>query len=154
MLYRHYEFLLREFCKKFQPPVPKWVSNTFGFFCVVRPTGKQHTNRDRYLTQKLLPAASVHLSVYSFNIIAIPSFIHHYTHSPSPSFVHRAVIGTSLAYFKRYYLRNSVMDLHPKQMIVTCMYLACKVEEFNVSITQFVNNVKGTSRLDFSSFHR
>ncbi|XP_003747552.1 cyclin-H [Galendromus occidentalis] len=77
MLYRHYEFLLREFCKKFTPAVPK------------------------------------------------------------------AVIGTSLAYFKRYYLRNSVMDLHPKQMIITCMYLACKVEEFNISITQFVNNVKG-----------
>ncbi|XP_022652125.1 cyclin-H-like [Varroa jacobsoni] len=77
MLYRHYEFLLREFCKKFQPPVPK------------------------------------------------------------------AVMGTSLAYFKRFYLRNSVMDLHPKHMIVTCVYLACKVEEFNVSITQFVNNVKG-----------
>lgn len=53
-------------------------------------------------------------------------------------------MGTSLAYFKRFYLRNSVMDLHPKHMIVTCVYLACKVEEFNVSITQFVNNVKGT----------
>lgn len=23
MLYRHHEFLLREFCKKFSPPVPK-----------------------------------------------------------------------------------------------------------------------------------
>lgn len=26
---------------------------------------------------------------------------------------------------------------------VTCIYLACKVEEFNVSITQFVTNIKG-----------
>lgn len=26
---------------------------------------------------------------------------------------------------------------------VTCVYLACKVEEFNVSITQFVANIKG-----------
>lgn len=26
---------------------------------------------------------------------------------------------------------------------VTCIYLACKVEEFNVSIQQFVNNIKG-----------
>lgn len=26
---------------------------------------------------------------------------------------------------------------------VTCVYLACKVEEFNVSIMQFVSNIKG-----------
>lgn len=26
---------------------------------------------------------------------------------------------------------------------VTCIYLACKVEEFNVSIIQFVANIKG-----------
>lgn len=26
---------------------------------------------------------------------------------------------------------------------VTCCYLACKVEEFNVSIVQFVSNIKG-----------
>lgn len=26
---------------------------------------------------------------------------------------------------------------------VTCVYLACKVEEFNVSISQFVSNIKG-----------
>lgn len=26
---------------------------------------------------------------------------------------------------------------------VTCIYLACKVEEFNVSIQQFVSNIKG-----------
>lgn len=26
---------------------------------------------------------------------------------------------------------------------VTCVYLACKVEEFNVSIQQFVANIKG-----------
>lgn len=25
----------------------------------------------------------------------------------------------------------------------TCVYLSCKVEEFNVSITQFVANIKG-----------
>ncbi|XP_054719790.1 cyclin-H-like isoform X2 [Uloborus diversus] len=35
------------------------------------------------------------------------------------------------------------MDYHPKDMLVTCVYLATKVEEFNVSINQFVANVKG-----------
>ncbi|GAB6032087.1 hypothetical protein CHUAL_010451 [Chamberlinius hualienensis] len=55
----------------------------------------------------------------------------------------KAVVGTSFNYFKRFYLYNSVMDYHPKELLVTCVYLACKVEEFNVSITQFVANVNG-----------
>ncbi|KAL1132786.1 hypothetical protein AAG570_010738 [Ranatra chinensis] len=55
----------------------------------------------------------------------------------------RPVIGTAFHYFKRFYLNNSVMDYHPKEILVTCVYLACKVEEFNVSIIQFVANIKG-----------
>ncbi|XP_011310212.1 cyclin-H [Fopius arisanus] len=55
----------------------------------------------------------------------------------------RATIATALHYFKRFYLRNSVMDYHPKEILVTCVYLAAKVEEFNVSISQFVANLKG-----------
>lgn len=39
----------------------------------------------------------------------------------------RATIATALHYFKRFYLRNSVMDYHPKEILVTCVYLACKV---------------------------
>ena len=35
---------------------------------------------------------------------------------------------------QRFYLRNSVMDYHPKEILVTAVYLATKVEEFNVSI--------------------
>lgn len=35
------------------------------------------------------------------------------------------------------------MDYHPKEVLVTCVYLATKVEEFNVSIGQFVGNIKG-----------
>jgi len=55
----------------------------------------------------------------------------------------KAVKGTSLQYFKRFYLYNSIMDYHPKEVLVTAVYLACKVEEFNVSISQFVSNVQG-----------
>ena len=53
------------------------------------------------------------------------------------------VIGTSFHYFKRFYLHNSAMNYHPKEILATCVYLACKVEEFNVSIQQFVANVRG-----------
>jgi len=58
---------------------------------------------------------------------------------PMPNYVK----GTSFHYFKRFYLHNSVMDFHPKEILVTAVYLACKVEEFNVSMQQFVANVQG-----------
>ncbi|CAH0552118.1 unnamed protein product [Brassicogethes aeneus] len=77
IMLKHYELRLRDFCKRFQPPMP------------------------------------------------------------------RCVIGTSFHYFKRFYIHNSVMNYHPKEVMVTCIYLACKVEEFNVTIQQFVANIKG-----------
>ncbi|KAK6994435.1 cyclin-H-like isoform X1 [Biomphalaria glabrata] len=55
----------------------------------------------------------------------------------------KCVIGTSLAYFKRFYVHNSNMDYHPKDIMLTCVYLACKVEEFYVPIGQFVKNLRG-----------
>ncbi|XP_066249135.1 cyclin-H [Euwallacea similis] len=55
----------------------------------------------------------------------------------------RCVMGTAFHYFKRFYITNSVMNFHPKEIMVTCVYLSCKVEEFNVSIQQFVANIKG-----------
>merc|ERR1719154_252138 len=48
----------------------------------------------------------------------------------------RYVRGTSFLYFKRFYLHNSVMDYHPKEILVTAVFLASKVEEFNVSMQQ------------------
>lgn len=51
------------------------------------------------------------------------------------------VMGTSVTFYKRFYLHNSVMDYHPKDIIYPCVYLACKVEEFNVTITNFVTNM-------------
>ncbi|XP_033107423.1 cyclin-H-like [Anneissia japonica] len=57
---------------------------------------------------------------------------------PMPS----AVMATACAYLKRFYLQNSVMDHHPKYIMLTCLYLGCKVEEFNVSIVQFCANVQ------------
>jgi cyclin H len=58
---------------------------------------------------------------------------------PMPVYVR----GTSFQYFKRFYLNNSVMDFHPKEMLITAVYLACKTEEFNVSMQQFVANISG-----------
>jgi cyclin H len=35
------------------------------------------------------------------------------------------------------------MDYHPKEILVTAAYLACKAEEFNVTMEQFVANING-----------
>lgn len=77
LMVRKYELHLRDFCKRFQPPMP------------------------------------------------------------------RCVVGTAFHYFKRFYINNSVMNYHPKEIMVTCVFLACKVEEFNVSMMQFLANIKG-----------
>lgn len=55
----------------------------------------------------------------------------------------KSVIGTAFIYMKRFYLHQSCMEYHPRDIGVTCAYLACKVDEFNVSIDQFIKNVKG-----------
>ncbi|AWP06926.1 putative cyclin-H [Scophthalmus maximus] len=67
----------------------------------------------------------------------------------------KSVVGTALMYFRRFYLNNSVMEHHPRTIItcnqffkippsgfrLTCAYLSCKVDEFNVSSTQFGGNL-------------
>ncbi|XDV20291.1 hypothetical protein PO909_025642 [Leuciscus waleckii] len=50
--------------------------------------------------------------------------------------------GTACMYFRRFYLNNSLMDYHPRTIMLTCTYLSCKVDEFNVSSTQFVGNLQ------------
>lgn len=55
----------------------------------------------------------------------------------------KSVIATAFMYMKRFYLIESCMSFHPRDIGVTCAYLACKVDEFNVSIDQFIKNVKG-----------
>jgi len=55
----------------------------------------------------------------------------------------KATQGTAIMYYKRFYLNKSAMDYHPKEILVTAAYLACKVEEFNVSIEQFIANIHG-----------
>ncbi|XP_059192908.1 cyclin-H [Centropristis striata] len=53
----------------------------------------------------------------------------------------KSVVGTAIMYFRRFYINNSIMEYHPRIIMLTCAYLSCKVEEFNVSSTQFVGNL-------------
>ncbi|XP_076015857.1 cyclin-H [Genypterus blacodes] len=53
----------------------------------------------------------------------------------------KSVVGTAIMFFRRFYMNNTVMEFHPRIILLTCAYLSCKVEEFNVSSTQFVGNL-------------
>ncbi|XP_068616748.1 cyclin-H [Brachionichthys hirsutus] len=53
----------------------------------------------------------------------------------------KSVVGTAVMYFRRFYLNNSIMEYPPRIIMLTCAYLSCKVDEFNVSCTQFVGNL-------------
>lgn len=64
-------------------------------------------------------------------------FCRHFRPPPPPN-----VTATALMYFKRFYLNNTPMDYSPRNIYMACVWLATKVEEFNVSISQFVGNLR------------
>ncbi|XP_001632226.2 cyclin-H [Nematostella vectensis] len=52
--------------------------------------------------------------------------------------VPRSVTATAITYLKRFYVKTSVMDHPPKEMFLVCLFMACKVEEYNISVENFV----------------
>eukprot|EP01104_Vermistella_antarctica_P018468 TRINITY_DN6855_c0_g1_i2.p1 TRINITY_DN6855_c0_g1~~TRINITY_DN6855_c0_g1_i2.p1 ORF type:complete len:301 (+),score=76.52 TRINITY_DN6855_c0_g1_i2:26-904(+) len=49
---------------------------------------------------------------------------------------------TAVCYFKRFYLRQHVYEWDPKHIMLSCIYLACKVEECKYSIQDFTTQLK------------
>jgi len=46
--------------------------------------------------------------------------------------------ATALAYMKRFYLKTSVMDFPPREMYLVFLYMAGKVDEYNIAAEKFV----------------
>lgn len=63
-----------------------------------------------------------------------------------------AAIGASMMYFKRFYLHTSVMEFHPYHMAYLCIYLAFKVDEYTVSIDQFMAQVSSVPNPQLQMF--
>ncbi|OQV18620.1 putative Cyclin-H [Hypsibius exemplaris] len=55
----------------------------------------------------------------------------------------KSTIATAFAFFQRAYVNESVMHLHPKHMMITCMWIALKVDEHHVTMDQFVAHLRG-----------
>ncbi|KAI5953366.1 hypothetical protein KGF54_002737 [Candida jiufengensis] len=49
---------------------------------------------------------------------------------------------TAASFFKKFYLINSVMEYHPKNILYTCIFLAAKSENYFISIEKFVNSLQ------------
>lgn len=54
----------------------------------------------------------------------------------------RKIQATALIYFKRFYLQWSVMEHHPKNIMLTCIYAACKAEENHVSAEELGKGIE------------
>ncbi|KAJ3320719.1 hypothetical protein HDU76_000237 [Blyttiomyces sp. JEL0837] len=51
------------------------------------------------------------------------------------------VLSTSVAFFKRFYLLNTLMDYDPKVILLTCLFLAAKVENSYIPLADFLHKV-------------
>ncbi|ODV93819.1 hypothetical protein PACTADRAFT_51567 [Pachysolen tannophilus NRRL Y-2460] len=55
------------------------------------------------------------------------------------------VRGTAISFLKKFYLVNSVMEYHPKNIMLTCLFLAAKVENYFISINTFSKKINNTT---------
>ncbi|KAG0669131.1 TFIIH complex kinase subunit ccl1 [Maudiozyma exigua] len=54
------------------------------------------------------------------------------------------VIATSITFFRRFFLDNSVMEYDPKNLVHTTIFLACKSENYFISVDSFAKKAKST----------
>ncbi|KAM6498242.1 Cyclin-like protein [Amanita muscaria] len=58
------------------------------------------------------------------------------------------VEATAITYLKRFYLRNTVMDWHPKSVMLTALFLATKTTNNPISIEAYASHIPKTAPSD------
>ncbi|MCO5596176.1 hypothetical protein L7F22_050236 [Adiantum nelumboides] len=53
------------------------------------------------------------------------------------------VEATTITFIKRFYLRNTCMDFHPKHIVLTCLFLAAKAESHAIPLRHFATKLAG-----------
>ncbi|PWZ02114.1 cyclin-like protein [Testicularia cyperi] len=56
------------------------------------------------------------------------------------------VEATATTYVKRFYLRNTCMDFHPKNVVITCIFLASKTENYPLKLSTFARKLAEKSK--------
>ncbi|KDE03671.1 hypothetical protein MVLG_05861 [Microbotryum lychnidis-dioicae p1A1 Lamole] len=82
-------------------------------------------------------SASDELALVTYYLVQIPGLCRAF-HLPE------IVQATAQSYLKRFYLSNTCMDYHPKHVMLTCVFLACKTENHMLSIDGFTSKLKET----------
>ncbi|CAG8579657.1 2670_t:CDS:2, partial [Paraglomus occultum] len=59
--------------------------------------------------------------------------------------VRQVIIATAITYFKRFYTKNGYKNTDPYLVAATCMYLACKMEEFPQHIKSVILEMKNVT---------
>ncbi|QHS76751.1 TFIIH complex kinase subunit CCL1 [Saccharomyces paradoxus] len=54
------------------------------------------------------------------------------------------VVATAISFFRRFFLENSVMQIDPKSIVHTTIFLACKSENYFISVDSFAQKAKST----------
>ncbi|KAI8338717.1 cyclin-like protein [Chlamydoabsidia padenii] len=62
------------------------------------------------------------------------------------------VVATAFVYFKRFYTKNSLHMTDPLLVLVTCVYLATKIEECPVHIKMVTQEARHVFQADFGGF--
>ncbi|KAE8220995.1 hypothetical protein CF319_g5570 [Tilletia indica] len=84
------------------------------------------------------PTVSDELELIKFYLGKVPGLTRALT---LPEFVGAA----AMTYMKRFYLRNSCLEWHPKHIMLTCLFLATKTENVPMSLHTFASKVGGKS---------
>ncbi|KAK7463733.1 hypothetical protein VKT23_005670 [Stygiomarasmius scandens] len=58
------------------------------------------------------------------------------------------VEATAATYLKRFYLKNTVMDWHPKNVMLTALFLATKTTNNPISLEAYTHNIPNTNPSD------
>jgi cyclin H len=58
------------------------------------------------------------------------------------------VEATGITYLKRFYLKNTVMDWHPKNVMLTALFLATKTTNHPISLESYTSNIPRTRPSD------
>ncbi|EHY59144.1 hypothetical protein HRR83_001584 [Exophiala dermatitidis] len=58
------------------------------------------------------------------------------------------IVATAIQYLRRFYLTNSPMTYHPKQIMMCALYLATKADHFYISLSRFVAELNNVSEDD------
>ncbi|SPO26220.1 related to Cyclin H [Ustilago trichophora] len=58
------------------------------------------------------------------------------------------VESTAITYVKRFYLTNTCMDFHPKNIVITCIFLASKAENYPLNLKDFARKLAGKAAGD------